>query len=198
MGRSDVGARCTIVGEVDRAEQHHRIEVRVAGPKAEVQHRAVVILAGTARRSRRCRPPPPTRPCAPRIDARNEYEVRRFPACAIDDVARTGHRTRRTTRRPGPAARTVVPGATARSTPRWPAPKRDARRIERRADRGRRPDEPTRLPTSACADVGASTRDDRRRAGRARETGAPSKTSHDRDQHDSGKRRSGKRRSGKR
>ena len=36
------------LGEVDRPEQLHRVDVALAHPQAEVQHRAVVRLAGTA------------------------------------------------------------------------------------------------------------------------------------------------------
>src|SRR3954452_23131803 len=58
------------------------------------------------------------------IDARNEYEVRRLPACATTTGSDPATVPANDTT-PGPAARTLVPVPAARSAPRWPAPKRD-------------------------------------------------------------------------
>ena len=124
--------------------------------KPEVEHAAVVVLA-LARRS--CRAPRRGATASPRrtrIDARNEYEVRRPPACRTTTWRAFADQLRRTRRCPRPRRAPAFPGG---------------RRSRRRDGRGRSGSavrgtaRTTRPATGRTQHRRGRRRGDRRRAG---------------------------------
>ena len=138
----------------------------------------------------------PAATARPRADGdRRQERVRRAQLARVrdDDVPRAARPSPRTRRHRARGVHRDCRAAAARSTPRCPAPKRDARRIERPDDARRRPGrtQVAMAAATAAAGRGGDTLKTDQTASRRRPRPAaePHRTSHERDEHDSGKAR---------
>ena len=158
------------LGEVGRAEQQHRVDVAVADAEPEVEHGAVVVVAGATGR-------PDDVAAGDRLPGadrdRRQERVGRAQAAGVGDgdVQRAGDANRRSSRRRrwrrGPRCRRAP-----RSRPRGGRP-RTPRRARRRGARPRPSTGRSQPPTrSAAAPAGrAVSAEHRRRCRRRRWTG---------------------------
>ena len=150
--------------EIGRTEERHRVDVGVAGAQAEVQHRVRRDLRPCRRSCRRRRPLRTVSPRRTATDARNEYDVRRLPACAIT-TWRVPATVPANDTTPGPAATTGVPGT--RRGRRRDGRRRNATRARRTGGRPRPepagPIHPTVRGARRCAGTSSATTNDETR-----------------------------------